>query len=167
MSHSAPFQGSVCGPLGRNRRIHRHANLAPALACVAISLGLSAAAHAAPIIWIGGNADWDATNANWNPTTSRTPTTRRSSIRRTPSTSQCDGSRFMALTLSGGIDLLTNGNDLIVDGLVQLVDASTVLIIGGSTSLLTADSMTINTGGTVRLTGGTLDDRRGDGYREF
>ena len=132
MSHSAPFQGSVCGPLGRNRRIHRHANLAPALACVAISLGLSAAAHAAPIVWIGGNANWDATNANWNP--SDEPDADDEAIFNTPNTVNLANATdtILALTLSGGIDLNTNGNDLTVDGLVQLDDASTILIIGGS-----------------------------------
>ena len=111
---------------------------------------------AAPITWIGGNANWDATNANWNPDDE--PDSNDEAIFNTPNTVNMANATdtIQALTLSGGIDLNTNGNDLIVDGLVQLVDASTVLIIGGSTSLLTADSVTINTGGTVRLTGGTL-----------
>ena len=120
MSHSAPFQGSVCGPLGWNRRIHRHANLAPALACVAISLGLSAAAHAAPIVWIGGNANWDATNANWNPNDE--PDADDEAIFNTPNTVNLAiaSSTILALTMSGGIDLNTNGNDLTVNGLVRL-----------------------------------------------
>ena len=105
MSHSAPFQGSVCGPLGRNRRIHRHANLAPALACVAISLGLSAAAHAAPIVWIGGNADWNATIANWNPNDE--PDADDEAIFNTPNTVNLANASesILELTLSGGIDL--------------------------------------------------------------
>jgi hypothetical protein len=113
-------------------------------------------APAAPIVWIGGNADWNATITNWNPNDE--PDSDDEAIFNTPNTVNMAlaTNTIQALTLSDGIDLSTNDNDLTVDGLVQLVDASTNLIIGGSNSLLSADSVTINNGGTIRLTGGTL-----------
>jgi len=127
-----------------------------AIMAIALALGMAKQAQAAPITWIGGNANWDATNANWNPNDE--PDSNDEAIFNTPNTVNMANASdiIQALTLSGGIDLSTNGNDLTVDGLVQLVDASTNLFIGGSTSLLNADSVTINNGGTIRLTGGTL-----------
>jgi hypothetical protein len=62
----------------------------------------------------------------------------------------------LGLTMSGGIDLDTNGFDLDVNGLVQLTDSSTNLIVGTASSLLTADSVTINSGANVELNGGTI-----------
>ena len=134
-------------------------------ACAAIALALALAAgsaqqaQAAPITWIGGNADWDATNANWNPADE--PDANDEAIFNTPNTVNMANATetIQELTLSSGIDLNTNGTNLTVDGLVELVDASTTFIIGGNTSLVQADSVNINNGGTIRLTGGTLTIR--------
>src|SRR5687768_1188711 len=106
---------------------------------VAVTALLQAAASAAPIAWTGGTANWDASNARWNPTDE--PDAEDEAIFNTAHvvTMANPADTIQALTLSGGIDLLTNGNDLIVDGLVQLSDAGTVLVIDGSASLLRAD----------------------------
>jgi hypothetical protein len=58
--------------------------------------------------------------------------------------------------MSGGIDLSTNDNDLLVDGLVQLTGGGTSLFVGGATSELNADNLTTGGGGTVELDGGAL-----------
>jgi hypothetical protein len=58
--------------------------------------------------------------------------------------------------MSGGIDLSTNDNDLLVDGLVQLTGGGTNLLVGGATSELNADNLTTGGGGTVELAGGAL-----------
>lgn len=124
--------------------------------CAVLAAGITTPASAATIVWTGGTANWDASNSRWNPADE--PDAEDEAVFNTSHTVTMVNATdtILALTLSGGLDLLTNGNDLTVDGLVQLSDAGTVLEIGGSTSLLRADSMTIHTGGTVRLTGGTL-----------
>ena len=111
---------------------------------------------AAPITWIGGNADWNASNANWNPADE--PDANDEAIFNTPNTVNMANAAdtIIALTMSGGIDLNTNDNDLTVDGLVDLIDNSTTLIIGGADSLLAADSVDIGNGAVVRLQGGIL-----------
>jgi hypothetical protein len=114
-------------------------------------------ATAAPIIWIGGNVDWvDASgSADWSPADEPDPGDE--AIFNTPNTVHLGSANsILALSLSGGIDLLTNDHDLTVDGLVQLAGASTILTIGNGDSLLTADSVTVNSGGLVKLDGGTL-----------
>jgi hypothetical protein len=138
-----------------------------AIFLVALASAATQQAHAAAITWIGGNANWDALNANWNPADE--PDADDEAIFNTPNTVNMTNATdtISALTLSGGIDLNMNGNDLTVNGLVQLVDASTTLIIGGSTSLLAADSVTINNGGTIRLTGGTLSMAEETGSGSF
>lgn len=127
-----------------------------AIVAVVLASEMAEQAHAAPITWIGGNANWDASAANWNPADE--PDSNDEAIFNTPNTVNLANATdtILALTLSGGIDLNTSGNDLTVDGLVQLVGASTTLLVGGSGSLLTADSVTINSGGTLRLTGGSV-----------
>ena len=149
-----PFKNMVCVFATLGRRVQSAG--VGAISIVIVMSGMAEQVKAAPIVWIGGNANWDAANANWNPADE--PDANDEAIFNTPNTVNLANATdtIQALTLSGGIDLLTNGNDLVVDGLVQLVDASTVLIVGGSTSQLTADSVTINSGGTIRMTGGTL-----------
>jgi hypothetical protein len=124
-------------------------------------------AHAAAITWIGGNANWDATLANWNPADE--PDSNDEAIFNTPNTVNLANATdtILALTLSGGIDLNMNGNDLTVNGLVQLAGASTTLIIGGSGAVLSGDNFTINNGGTIRLTGGTISMSANPGEGSF
>ncbi len=110
---------------------------------------------AAPITWIGGNADWGAANANWNPADE--PDANDEAIFNTPNTVDLViANEIMALTMSGGMDLNTNDNELTVDGLVDLNDNSTTLLIGGANSLVLADSVDIGNGAVVRLQGGIL-----------
>lgn len=112
---------------------------------------------AAPISWIGGNVDWvDATgSANWSPADE--PDFNDEAIFNTPNTVHLGSANsILALSLSGGIDLLTDAHDLTVDGLVQLAGAATVLTIADSDSVLTADSVTVNSGGLLKLQEGTL-----------
>lgn len=126
------------------------------ITAIAMANGLIPHAAAAPITWIGGNANWDASNANWNPADE--PDAVDEAILNTPNDVNMANATdtIFGLTLSGGIDLDTNGNDLIVDGHVQLTGASTNLYVGGATSLLTADSVAINSAGTIRMTGGSF-----------
>jgi hypothetical protein len=132
-------------------------------ACVVFQSAVSAA----PITWIGGNADWAdgiANNPNWNPNDE--PDTDDQAIFNTPNTvNLATANDIAALTMSGGIDLNLNGQDLNVTGLVQLSTADTTLFIGGSGSLLSADDITIGNGATMRMTGGTVTVQKtgGDG----
>ncbi len=126
------------------------------IVAVVLALGMTKQAHAAAITWIGGNANWDALNNLWNPADE--PDSNDEAIFNTPNSVYMANATdtILALTLSGGIDLDMNGNDLTVNGLVQLAGASTILIVGGSGSVLSGDNFTINNGGTIRLTGGTI-----------
>ena len=127
-----------------------------AITATAVVSGTAELAPAAAITWIGGNANWDAVNANWSPADE--PDANDEAIFSTSSTVNLANAAdtILALTLSGGIDLNTNGNDLTVDGLVQLTGSGTNLFVGGSGSLLLADSVSVNSGGTLRLTGGAV-----------
>ncbi len=115
--------------------------------------------------WIGGDANWDTTNSHWSPMPE--PDTDDHAIFSTSNTVSLAiaSQTILELTLSDGIRLSTNGNDLTVNGLVVLSDASTDLIVGGSTSLLQADAITINSGADITLTGGqiTVVEESGDG----
>jgi hypothetical protein len=114
------------------------------------SVALMTQAQAAPITWIGGNADWgdNVNNGNWNP--GDEPDADDEAIFNTPnSVNLSTGNSIQALTMSAGIDLDLNGQDLTVNGLVQLVDSNTNLFVGGSGSLLAADSITVNSGADV------------------
>ena len=96
-----------------------------AMVAVVLALGMTKQAHAAAIVWIGGNANWDASNNLWNPADE--PDSNDEAIFNTPNTVSLANATdtILALTLSGGIDLNMNGNDLTVNGLVQLAGAST------------------------------------------
>jgi len=124
------------------------------IAAIALVVGLADQTLAAPRTWIGGNADWDASNANWNPADE--PDAVDEAIFNTPNVVNMTNASdiIVALTLSGGIDLNLNGNDLNVDGLAQLAGASTNLFVGPSGSSFSADSIAVNSGGTLHLTGG-------------
>lgn len=113
--------------------------------------------EAASRTWIGGNNDWvdGGSIAHWSPADE--PDTDDEAVFNTNnSVSLGSNNSVNGLTMSGGIDLSTNGFDLLVDGPVQLSGLSTNLFIGGAASELNADGVTINSGGTVELVGGTL-----------
>ena len=117
--------------------------------------------NAAPRTWIGGNVDWVETSgvdANWSPNVNlNEPDTTDEAIFNTPNTVNLGtNNSIQALTMSGGIDLLTNDFDLTVDGLVQLGGASTNLIIGGAAGSINADDVAVNASGDLELRGGTL-----------
>lgn len=115
----------------------------------------NATLHAAPLTWIGGNAPWDASSANWNPADE--PDLDDEAIFNTPnSVDLAMLNQIQALTMSAGIDLDTNGFDLTVDGLVSVSGSGTNLIVSGNASQLQADSVTITNGGTIRISGGTI-----------
>lgn len=121
-------------------------------------------AQAAARTWIGGNVDWvdNGSTTNWNPADE--PDSDDEAIFNTANSVNLGSANSInGLTMSGGIDLFTNGFDLTVDGLVQLTGGGTNLFIGGGASILNADDVTINSGGTVELTGGllTLDEESG------
>ncbi|GMU23122.1 MAG: hypothetical protein AMXMBFR13_32050 [Phycisphaerae bacterium] len=110
------------------------------------------------ITWIGGNADWvdgSGNNANWSPADE--PDADDTAVFNTANAvSLGSNNAILALTLSGGIDLLLNDSDLDVNGLVQLSGAGTLLNVGAAGSLLTADSILINSGADLVLTGGAI-----------
>jgi hypothetical protein len=125
-------------------------------ALVAVGIVAGSAASSAPVTWIGGNANWDATIANWNPNDE--PDSDDEAIFNTPnSVNLANASEsIMALTMSGGIDLLLNGNDLTVNGgNVTLSGASTLLDVP-TNSLLNTDDVFVNASASLRLRGGTL-----------
>ncbi|MES2924516.1 MAG: hypothetical protein V4819_23390 [Verrucomicrobiota bacterium] len=127
------------------------------IASVALATALTETALSAPITWIGGNDPWDAVSiGKWSPADE--PDSDDEAIFNTANTVDLANAAedVLALTLSNGIDLDTNGNDLNADGLIQLVDASTNLYVGPATSVLSGDNITINTGATLRPTGGTV-----------
>src|SRR5262245_50185058 len=78
-------------------------------------------ADAAPRTWIGGNADWGDGGSvlNWSPNDE--PDSVDEAIFNTANVvNLVTNNAVNGLTLSGGIDLLTNDFDLTVDGLVQV-----------------------------------------------
>ena len=70
----------------------------------------------AAITWIGGNANWDGVITKWNPNDE--PDSDDQAIFNAANTVDLANAAesIMALTMSGGIDLLLNGNDLTVNG---------------------------------------------------
>lgn len=114
-------------------------------------------AQGAPRTWIGGNVDWvdGGSTANWNPADE--PDSDDEAIFNTVNTVNLGSNNSVnGLTLSGGIDVLTNEFDLTVDGLVQVSGAGTSLIIDDAAGSINADDVTINADGGVALRGGTL-----------
>ena len=99
-------------------------------------LGMTAVATAADRTWIGGNADWNSSNANW--TGSDEPDSDDVAIFNTPNSVNLAiaSQTILGLTMSGGISLSTNGNEMTVNGPVELSDASTDLVVGGGGSVL-------------------------------
>ena len=123
---------------------------------VALSLVPITAVSAAPITWIGGNADWDGTTANWNPNDE--PDADDEAIFITPNSVNLANAleTITALTMSGGIDLLLHGNDLTVNGgNVSLTGTSTLLDVP-TNSTLNTDDVFVNADASLRLRGGTL-----------
>lgn len=120
-------------------------------------LGEATPAFAAPITWIGGNNAWfdGIGTAFWNPADE--PDSDDEAIFNSNNTVNLGSANAVnGLTMSGGIDLSTNGHDLLVDGLVQLTGASTNLFIEGLASIVAADDVTIGSGSAIELVGGTL-----------
>ena len=148
---------------------HRRVALASCLTLVLVA-GFPQTSWSLPRTWIGGNVDWlDAgSTANWNPADEPDPDDE--AIFNTANTVNLGtANSILALTMSGGIDLNTNDQDLTVDGLVQLINADTDLIVGGSASLVQADSLTINSGGNVQMAGGqiTVIEETGNGLLDI
>jgi hypothetical protein len=125
---------------------------------------LAIPARAANRTWVGMNNDWNSNTGNWNPADE--PDSDDTAIFNTSHSVDLVNSSesINGLTMSGGIDLNLNGNDMTVDGLVQLSGASTFLFVP-SGSVLTPDAVTINSGATLRMTGGTMtiNEESGDG----
>jgi hypothetical protein len=119
-------------------------------------LTLNTLAAAVQRTWIGGNANWDLTNANW--TGGDEPDSDDEALFNTANSVHLANAfeQLLGLNLSGGIDLFTNDNDMSVFGPVQLTGANTNLFIQGNPSLFVADDLTINSGADVRLIDGSL-----------
>jgi hypothetical protein len=117
-------------------------------------------AAAAQRTWIGGNVDWvdNGSTANWNPADE--PDSDDEAIFNTANLVHLGSDNtIMALTMSGGIDLLTNGHQLNVLGPITISNAGTTLLVqpfaGGVA--VNADDVDINLAGAVSMSGGTLD----------
>jgi hypothetical protein len=130
-----------------------------------LCLRMAAVAPSADRTWIGANNVWDSTASRW--TGNDEPDFDDVAIFNTPNSVDLAivSQTILGLTMSGGIGLSTNGNDLTVDGSVVLSDASTDLTVGPAGSLLSADSITINSGAEITLTGGqiTINEETGSG----
>lgn len=139
------------------------------LSVLVLGLALSAAGPAAQRTWIGGDGNWTAFDFNWNPTDEPDPDDE--AIFNTANVVNLANSfeQILALTLSGGIDLSTNNNDMTITGLVQLAGTGTNFTIGGSGSLVVADDLAINSGATVKLTDGglTINKLAGNGLLDI
>lgn len=122
------------------------------------SVVLEREAAALPRTWIGGNLDWvdGGSTALWSPADE--PDFDDEAIFNTANTVNLgSGNIVNGLTLSGGIDLFTNGFDLEVRGLVQTAGASTHLFIDGVSSVVDALDVIINGASDIQLSGGTLN----------
>lgn len=127
------------------------------MACLLIATNLPST-EAATLTWIGGNVDWiDAgSTANWSPADE--PDSNDEALFNTANAVNLGSNNAVnGLTMSGGIDLLTNDFDLTIDGLVSVGGAGTNLFIGGAASSIVADNVTINASGTIEMRGGRLD----------
>src|SRR5687767_4213966 len=107
-----------------------------------ICLGSVCVVTAANRTWIGNNNNWDGTTGYWSGNDE--PDSDDVAIFNTPNSVDLAiaSQTILGLTMSGGIGLSTNGNELTVDGTVVLSDASTDLTVGGAGSLLSADAIT-------------------------
>jgi hypothetical protein len=117
---------------------------------------VGSAAPGAPITWIGGDADWDAVVTHWIPNDE--PDSNDEAIFNTANTVNLANASesIMALTMSGGIDLLLDGNNLTVNGGdVTLSGAGTLLDVP-TNSTLNTDDVFVNADASLRLLGGTL-----------
>jgi hypothetical protein len=120
-----------------------------------ICSGQVCSANAAIRTWIGGNADWDTDPNKWNPADE--PDDDDTAVFNTPNSVDLAiaSQTILELTMSNGILLDLNGNDLTVNGPVTLSGDSTDLYIP-SGSLLQADAITINSGADITLQGGQV-----------
>ncbi|QDT73209.1 beta strand repeat-containing protein [Lacipirellula limnantheis] len=135
---------------------HKRVALASCLTLVLLA-GFPQTSWSLPRTWIGGNVDWDdaGSTANWTPADE--PDADDEAIFNSANTVNLGtGNSIQALTMSAGIDLNINGQNLTIDGLVQLTGASTILIISGSNADVDAGSVTINSGGAVQMAGGQM-----------
>lgn len=128
---------------------------------VFLAVSVSAIGPAPPVwgavrTWIGGNNDWNSSNANW--TGADEPDNTDDAVFNTANSVNLANvdERVLSLTMSGGISLRTSGNSLQVDGLLQLSGAGTDLTVGGNGSTLNVDTITINSGSDLRIDNGTV-----------
>ncbi|MBX3425558.1 MAG: hypothetical protein KF688_07765, partial [Pirellulales bacterium] len=119
---------------------------------------MAATVWAAPRTWIGLNNDWvdGGSTAFWTPADEPDPDD-EAIFNTSHGVNLGSNNHVNGLTMSGGIDLSTNGFDLTVDGFTQLTGASTNLFIGGVGSDLNTYNLTIGSGAAVELSGGTLN----------
>ena len=124
---------------------------------VALAGAGALSARGADRTWVGGDNAWfdGIGGAFWSPAVEPGPGD--SAIFNTSNAVNLGSNNHInGLTMSGGIDLSTNGANLTVDGLTQLTGASTNLFIGGAGSNLTTYNLTVGGSAAVELTGGAL-----------
>ncbi|MGC9450579.1 MAG: beta strand repeat-containing protein [Oceanipulchritudo sp.] len=113
-------------------------------------------AFAATRTWIGGDGNWNTIIFNWSPNDE--PDSDDEAVFNTSNSVNLANAdeAVMALTLSGGVDLYLNGNNLTVDGgLTSLQNSGTSLAIPtGST--LDADDITLSDDSLLSLSGGEI-----------
>ncbi len=125
-------------------------------ALVAVGITTGTAATCAPISWIGGNSNWDATITKWNPNDE--PDADDEAIFNTSNTVNLANASesIMALTMSGGIELLLNGNDLTVNGGDATFSGAGTLLEVPTNSTLNTDDVFVNADASLVLRGGIL-----------
>jgi hypothetical protein len=127
------------------------------LLSLAINLLAIASVNAVDRTWTGGSANWleNAGTGSWSGNDEPDPDD--VAIFNSADVVNLGASNgVMGLTMSGGIDLNTNGFNLDVNGLTQLSGASTNLIVGGVGSQFTSNNITVNSAATLQLNGGTV-----------
>lgn len=113
--------------------------------------------------WVGGDSNWDSVSLKWSPADEPDPDD-EAVFNTANSVNLANASEaVLALTMSGGVDLYLNGNDLTVDGgMTSLTNSSTSLAIPTS-STLNADDISLTDNCLLSLSGGEITLSKGSG----
>jgi hypothetical protein len=147
-----------------NRSSRRLGYLLPVVGAVILSaLAPPLQVDGATRTWIGGDGNWDTIVFKWSP--SDEPDADDEAVFNTANSVNLANANeaVQALTMSGGIDLFLNGNNLTVDGgLISLSNSSTSLAIP-SGSTLNTDDISLTDNSLLSLSGGEIIMAEGSG----
>ncbi|MGC9450578.1 MAG: hypothetical protein ACP5I4_03955 [Oceanipulchritudo sp.] len=149
------------------KNIYCHSSLSERIFALGILVCLAVfpagQAFAATRTWIGGDSPWDASALKWSPADE--PDADDEAVFNTADTVDLANASeaVQALTMSGGIDLDLNGNDLTVDiGAMVMGGSGTTLRIPQG-SILNTDDIVVDDSSQVFLTGGEIMMTEGGG----